>query len=58
VLPDLDSISWSIGTTSPFHSFPEFDISVMRQIKWRLGFVFSRFCSVSRKAASSGRRLE
>ena len=30
----------------------------MVQIKWKLGFALSKFCKVSRKGASSGRRLE
>jgi hypothetical protein len=50
----LDSISRSIGTTSPFHSLLDFDISVIVQIKWKLQFVFSKFCRVSKKSASSG----
>jgi hypothetical protein len=54
----LDSISLSIRTVSPFHSFLDFDIPVMVQIKRKLGLVFSKVRRVSRNAASSGRRLE
>ena len=36
----------------------DFDISVMVQIKRKLGFVVSKALRASRKAASSGRRLE